>query len=102
MGPLVAIQESARAVVSAMAHLLGGLGFAGGVNLPAINGGKEIQKWLDRLNPWVLAAAVDELADEAQGNPGVFRNGLEARSACFPKAALQVICNGFNGGGHGS
>ncbi len=72
------------------------------VDLSAINSSKEVQQRLNGPDARVLAAAVDELPDEAQSNPGVIRNGLKSRSPGLAKTALQVICNGFNGVSHGS
>lgn len=72
------------------------------VHCASVNRSEEVKQRLDGLNTRVLAAAVDELADEAECYAGVFRNSFEARCAGIPKPTLQVICNGFNGGCHGS
>lgn len=86
-----------------MAHLLGGLGRnTVKINLTAIYGCKEIKQRLNGLHARVLAATVGKLADKAQGHPGALRNGFEARCSSLPKATFEVVCNGFDGGCHGS
>ena len=85
-----------------MAHLLGGGLGSVQINLATINGGEEIEQGLNRLDARVFAAAVDKLPDEAQCNACVIGDGFEARCASLTKAALEVVRNGFDGGGHGS
>lgn len=82
---------------------LGGLGrHAVEIDLAAIDCGKEIKQRLNGLDARVLAATVGKLADEAQRHPGALGNSLEARCSSLPKATFQVVCDGFDGGCHGS
>lgn len=82
---------------------MGGLfGFAARVNLATVHRCEVVQQRLDRLNPWVLAAPINELADEAQGDAGLLGDGFKAGGAGLTKSAFQLISNWFNGVGHGS
>lgn len=72
------------------------LGDNGEITLAPVNSLKEVDQRLDGLHTRVVAAAVDEFADEAGSHAGGVCDRIETRRSRLTKATFQEVRDGLN------